>query len=261
MSDLSSGAPSGRRILIVGEPSLGGGLMRLVLGRLDYLVTCVATGAAAMQALLQDRFAVALVALELPDMAGIALARRLQHGACPGPRPGLVLFGSAWDQDATQRQCREAGLDAFLQKPISIARLVATVRRLTRRTGPDRPMESVMSNGAPPLDLDHLASFTEGDAQLERELCALFLATAALHVSDLSRALEQGRDWSATAHGLKGASAGIGARMLAGLAERAEHAGPSSQALRDIVAGLDEVRAFVEHRQQSDLRPSPDPPP
>jgi DNA-binding response OmpR family regulator len=248
MSRISFGLPVARRLLIVGEPGPGRDLVRTVLGRLDYLVTCVARGDAALQAGLRGRFALALVALKLPDMPAFALVRRLRQREDRAPRPALVMFGDAADPEAMRRQCREAGADAFLQKPIAIGRLVATVRLLTSRDAVDRATGAPMGLCAVPLDFDHLRGFTGGDEQLERELISLFLATATLYVAELQLALEQGRDWSASAHALKGASAGIGALELARLAEQVEHAPPSAQALRALVASLDTLRDFVGQR-------------
>jgi DNA-binding NarL/FixJ family response regulator len=46
--------------------------------------------------------------------------------------PRLLLFGDAWDREAVLQECRAAGLDGYLPKPVSIAKLVAAVRELTR---------------------------------------------------------------------------------------------------------------------------------
>src|SRR5690242_3349064 len=119
MSDHSRRANAVRRILIVGDPALSRSLMRMVLGGLDYLVTCAATAAEAAAALRHTRFALIMVALQLPDAPGVTYARRLREGeACTTP---ILLFGDAWDQDAILQDCRGAGIDGYLPKPISIA--------------------------------------------------------------------------------------------------------------------------------------------
>jgi CheY-like chemotaxis protein len=235
------GSPVTRRILIVGDLSLSRGLMRMVLSRLDYLVTCVASGEEAMQALRAGRFAVLMVALQLSDMPGVALVRRLRQARDAPRLPALLMFGSAWDQAEAERDCHAAGAAVLLPKPIAIGRLVATVHALSGRSEPDDGGTALL-----PLDPARLMELTEGDEQLERELTALYLSSAAIYVDELSLALEEGRDWSGTALALKGASAGIGATGLAELAERARQAPPSSRALGDILAGLDALRAFVD---------------
>ena len=67
-------------------------------------------------------------ALHLPDLSGLTLARRLR--ATPGPVGSMpiVLFGDAWDPGRILESCREARLDGYLPKPLSIGR--GLVRRM-----------------------------------------------------------------------------------------------------------------------------------
>jgi CheY-like chemotaxis protein/HPt (histidine-containing phosphotransfer) domain-containing protein len=243
-------SPTARRILIVGDLPLSRGLMKLVLGRLDYIVTCVGTASEAASALSHTDFALILLALKIPDMPGVALARHIAAAECQGERLPMIVFGDAWDQEAIQRECREAGVDAYLQKPISIGRLVATVRELTQRNAATE-RHPTMTDIHAPIDLTHFRSFTEGDAQLERELGSLYLSTAAVYLDEMCRAVEENRDWRSAAHALKGASANIGARDIAALAERSERDLPSDETLAQLRSSIDLVRAFFERRQRA----------
>jgi HPt (histidine-containing phosphotransfer) domain-containing protein len=102
----------------------------------------------------------------------------------------------------------------------------------------------------PLMDLVHLRSFTDGDAQLEQELGALYLATADLYLARMAAALEGGHggggDWSSAAHALKGASANLGARRVAALAAAAERAPAEPDRLAALRRAIEEVRAFFE---------------
>ena len=89
-----------RRLLIVGDPALSRGLMKMVLSRLGYVVTCVVTGQEALIALSHSSFALALIALHLPDLPGP------DPGAPPAPgTPApvgtmpIIMFGDAWDPE------------------------------------------------------------------------------------------------------------------------------------------------------------------
>jgi HPt (histidine-containing phosphotransfer) domain-containing protein len=107
------------------------------------------------------------------------------------------------------------------------------------------PEQGRSANAAvePVLDRDHLRGFTEGDPQLERELSALFLATAEMYLQQMQEALAGGRFWTAIAHALKGASANLGARRLAALALAAERAQPDRAQLQAIEQAVEEVRS------------------
>jgi DNA-binding response OmpR family regulator len=239
-------AVSGARgVLIVGDLPLSRGLMRMVLSRLDYVVACVATAREASAAIAGTRFALALVALRLPDMPGVAFARRLGSEAL-APRVPVLLFGDAWDRETVLRECREAGIDGYLQKPISIGRLVAAVRELTQRAFSAGERGPAMTQPEAPLDLQHLRSFTEGDEQLEHELATLYVSTASVYLEEMRRAVRAGGSWQRAAHALKGASANIGARDIAALAARSEREPPTDDLLEAIDASLGRIRAFFE---------------
>lgn len=247
------------RVLIVGDPALSRGLMRMVLSRLGYVVVCVAGAAEARAALAHTPFALALVALRLPDAAGPAFGRGLRQAAPADgvPAPRVLLFGDAWDQDAVLRECGASGLDGYLPKPISIARLVASVRELTRpifdpvRAGaPALPQDEPWSPARqpPPVDLTRLDDFTGGDDQIERELASLYLATAAQYLAAMRAALAAGTPWDRAAHSLKGASANLGAETVAALAAEAEKAAPAPELAARLDAALAQVRCFFDER-------------
>jgi DNA-binding response OmpR family regulator len=223
--------------------------MKLVLSRLDYVVICVGTGREATTALAHTRFALAVLALSIPDTSGIGLARRILSGAGPANRMPILVFGDAWDQEAVLRDCRDAGVDGYLQKPISIGRLVAAVRELTQGDAARNERNPIMTEVLPPIDLQHFRSFTEGDPQLERELGSLYLSTATAYLNEMRLAMRENRDWRSAAHALKGASANIGARDVAALAERSELGRLDDGTLAELDSSLATVRAFFAKRQ------------
>lgn len=243
MSEQAGKMNAARRILIVGDPALSRGLMKMVLTRLGYVVTCASGAAEAHAALSHTRFALVMVALQLPDLPGLTFARRFRE-TDPAGTP-VLLFGDAWDQEVVQQDCRAAGLDGYLPKPISIGRLVATVRELTSQALDQQHGGSAMPA---PIELAHFTSFTDGDEQLERELGSIYLATASTYLDEMRSALSKGEPWSRTVHSLKGASANIGANELAAIAKAVEHDTPSATALAQLEAALDEVRRFFAHR-------------
>jgi HPt (histidine-containing phosphotransfer) domain-containing protein len=110
------------------------------------------------------------------------------------------------------------------------------------------PRSDAIPATEPVLDVDHLASFTEGDVQLERELSALFLATAEMYLQGMQEALTAGRPWTSLAHALKGASGNLGARRLAALALAAERSEPDRAQLAALEHAVAQVRALFAER-------------
>ena len=100
----------------------------------------------------------------------------------------------------------------------------------------------------PAVDLPHLSGFTDGDLELERELAELYLSTADVYLDQLAASLDDPEAWRKAAHALKGASANLGARIVAERALAAEQQGPAASRLDLLRSAVDEVRTFFERR-------------
>ena len=94
--------------------------------------------------------------------------------------------------------------------------------------------------GEPPIDVAHLRLYTAGDADLEKEIAALFGESCASYLAGLENAASD-HDWKQAAHALKGASRGVGAFALGTLAEKAETMlGPRAAERPPILAAIRE---------------------
>lgn len=235
-----------RHLLIVGDPALSRGLMNMVLSRLGYDVTWVATARETAAAISGGRFALALIALHLPDLPGLTLARRIREAASSTGVMPIIIFGEAWDHERIADRCRDAGVAYYLPKPISIARLVSSIHDHIHRPHLGSGGLPAMAH-AHPFELERLNSFTDGDPQLGRELTTLYFSTADLYLEEMRVALSGvgAGSWSRAAHALKGASANIGAATVAKLAGDSEHTQPSVERLRGLQDAVAAARDFV----------------
>jgi HPt (histidine-containing phosphotransfer) domain-containing protein len=79
------------------------------------------------------------------------------------------------------------------------------------------------------LDLAHLARYTMGNRDLERELLRLFRTQIRAQVTGVAHARDapdpDGQDWRFATHTLKGVARSIGAWAIADTAEKLEHLG------------------------------------
>jgi HPt (histidine-containing phosphotransfer) domain-containing protein len=152
-----------------------------------------------------------LLDVAMPGTDGPAAAAAILALADPPPLVGLIAAGHSGEA----ARARAAGMLDALQKPVRRDALAASLDRLFREP-----------EGAPmPIDLDHLARYTAGDAELERELFALFTGNAETYLAELAQVSAAGGDdqtWHRAAHTLKGAARGIGAARVPALAETAE---------------------------------------
>ena len=98
-----------------------------------------------------------------------------------------------------------------------------------------------------PIDFEHLSRMTLGDASLEQEVLAMFVAQSTTLVSTLAA---MPVDASALAHTLKGSARAIGAFSVADAAARLEAAiargFDTSAALAELGETVAEARAAIE---------------
>ncbi len=114
---------AGRRVLVVDDNLLVRELFQSVLLAAGAQVSGVATLAEARAALAAEDFAAVVLDVSLPDGSGFALAEELRAAG----RSLRVIGASAHAGDAERAQARDAGMNAFLVKPVAPSELVAAV--------------------------------------------------------------------------------------------------------------------------------------
>jgi HPt (histidine-containing phosphotransfer) domain-containing protein len=104
-----------------------------------------------------------------------------------------------------------------------------------------------------PVDLDHLARYTGGDASINAEILQMFAGQSADLMTQLHAVLQTHdlEAWKLITHSLKGAARGIGAFALADAAAHAEPLSPSAdnlgtvQALQELKTQTENVQRFI----------------
>jgi DNA-binding response OmpR family regulator len=122
---VKDGTPA-RTVLVVDDEADFVTTYRRLLGREGFRVVGATTRAAALTALAEEPFAVAIVDLRLPDGDGLDVVRHAR--GMPVPPCAIVVTGFA-SKNARQAAHR-AGAAAFFAKPFEAAALTARVREL-----------------------------------------------------------------------------------------------------------------------------------
>jgi len=131
--------PHGARILVVDDdPGILHALSR-ILGRRHH-VTCVASGAAALEAAQRLRPDLAVVDIRLPEMTGFEVTRGLK--AALRDVDVILMTGNAEEPDDNLIQAIDEGAFYFIQKPFDRRVLLALVTRCLeqRRLREEREM-------------------------------------------------------------------------------------------------------------------------
>ncbi|HWI27645.1 MAG TPA: ATP-binding protein [Stellaceae bacterium] len=114
------------KILIAEDNGANRKILRRVLEMAGHQTVVVNDGEAALAVLDRDRFDLALMDINMPEMSGYEVTKlyRMEHLG-EGRLPIIALTADATSE--TERQCREAGMDAVLTKPAEPAQLLAAI--------------------------------------------------------------------------------------------------------------------------------------
>lgn len=111
-----------KRVLLVEDSEAGRTVSLRQLANLGLVADVALNGEEALEAAGRARYGVILLDLQLPDMSGTQVLRRLRANV--GSKDELpVIITTAGATDAEHRQCRELGANRILTKPIDIHEL------------------------------------------------------------------------------------------------------------------------------------------
>jgi DNA-binding response OmpR family regulator len=123
-------------ILIVEDEQSIASFVSLYLKNAGYGVRAVTTGSGALNAVATEMPALIILDLNLPDMDGVEICRRIRKGS---DVPILML--TARDEDVDKIIGLEVGADDYLTKPFNPRELVARVKSVLRRSTADRRID------------------------------------------------------------------------------------------------------------------------
>ncbi len=118
------------RLLIVEDDDIVADAITRGLGAANYAVLRVTSAEAALAALADEEFAMAVIDVGLPGADGLTLVRRLRNAG--KTLPTLILTARCTLTDKVK--ALDLGADDFLSKPFEAAELAARCRALMRRS-------------------------------------------------------------------------------------------------------------------------------
>jgi CheY-like chemotaxis protein/HPt (histidine-containing phosphotransfer) domain-containing protein len=237
-----------------------------LLAHAGYSADIASNGQMALEAMLASPYDVILMDCQMPQMDGFEATRRIRQAQREGRLAAtpyiLALTANATPQD--EADCREAGMDGFLTKPIDGSRLLATLRTLAERRGaaappplaasaaPEpAPIGDPVSATGPIFDLDGLVRRTLGHRTLAARILSTFATSSAADVVAIGAAVRGGdlAEARRLAHRLKGASGSASASIVHQCASALEVVAGAGDAPGTARAFADLERAVEDSRQ------------
>jgi len=262
------------RILVAEDTPESRELLIELLRHGGHTVAGVSNGREALDALEQKPYEVVFMDEEMPVVNGLDSTRAIrQRKYAHGKRP-IIIGMSGNTAESDERRCLEAGMDAFMPKPIRMPEVLAMLAVLSRRP-PETGSLSELAKIHPDSRADlaaHLERATGGNRKLLRSLIGNLLRDAPKRLSALRRALDRNdaEGLASAAHALKGSLGLFGADRAVGSARSLQTIGRSGdlegadrqlrtleeefRALQQRLAGLKRILSLARARRAAKRR-------
>jgi two-component system sensor histidine kinase RpfC len=212
-------------VLVAEDNRINQQVIERMLRSAGHTVTLVDDGGQALDALETDSFDVVLIDLNMPVMNGLDVVKLHRFATAEGESPPFIAL-TADATEETRRECEDAGMAAYLTKPVDMEQLLVLIDRVahtddalswSRHSSRVRP-PGTDTEAKPVLDGTHLDRLRQLDDQDDflGGLIRDFIADAEQLVEELEAAALHGdaaafRD---RAHALRSSAAHLGATAL-----------------------------------------------
>jgi signal transduction histidine kinase/DNA-binding response OmpR family regulator len=223
----------GTLVLVVDDHPVNRILLTRQVTVLGYASECATNGREAFAMWQTGRFRLVLTDCNMPEMDGYELSRSIRARERAGGKGGtLIIACTANALKGEAENCFAAGMNDYIAKPVELTGLLMKLQQWLPIPGEAEPRmrahRSPADDGAGvPIERSVLAEVSGGDAALEQQIFGQFAQNQSEDLVALEAAYGA-RDLPGVvrgSHRIKGASASIGARMLAQAAGRVEAAG------------------------------------
>ncbi len=253
------------RVLVAEDNPVNQKVALRMLEKLGYQVDVVGDGREALEALEHSPYAAVLMDVQMPEMDGYeATAEIRRREGEELHTPVIAMTANAMQGD--REKVLEAGMDDYVPKPVKSEELDAVLKRWLRKEVEEEPRkpnvdaQPVMpeedanrEDSEDPLDRATLEGLRElGGSELITELGEAFSSVTPPQLANLRVAVEGG-DAEAVeriAHTLKGSSANMGARRMAGICEELQKPKVSTD-LAEALELLDRLEVEFERVQRA----------
>jgi CheY-like chemotaxis protein/HPt (histidine-containing phosphotransfer) domain-containing protein len=229
---------TGRRVLLAEDNEFNRTLVERALRTLECQVDVAASGREAVRKFRNNAYDLILMDCHMPDVDGLEATRQIRASEGAHHRVPIIAV-TAGNVPGAREDCLLAGMDDFIAKPFSLAKLRRRVSHWLSASAasPGRPAlselppqppqdQSAGEGSATSIDLSRLHELASeaGSPRIVEELSLIFVQDMERRLESLREAIAIGSDRSLLAllHSIKGACGNFGAIRMAALAEQME---------------------------------------
>ncbi len=248
------------RVLIVDDDDINRRVASAMLERLGHDHSAVASANDAIRLLEVSQasdsgqpFTHVLIDRHMPTLDGLEATKRLV--ASLGEKAPTIIGMSASSLGEDQHSCLEAGMSAYLSKPLSLGALAAALKGQWQHSSPSVGEEGLSPVNLPWIDmsrLDDFAAFDDEEGSLRKEVLSDFLRVQEAHLRRIRDTLATPNaspaSMSKAIHALIGAAENVGARRLG---QRCAELEMQAAAGKFLHADLLVLTTLVEHTRDA----------
>lgn len=211
------------RVLLAEDNAVNQEYVAVLLRKRMHEVVCAGNGREALAAFDRRPFDVILMDVEMPEVDGLQATIAIRQREATSGRRIPIIAMTAHAMDSHRRMCVEAGMDAYVTKPVRSEELFEAVESLTipsDRGAPAQGSSPPIEAGACPaneaVDVRELLHRVGGDEESMHRIVTVFLENCPKMLSEIGQAIAASEydRLIRSAHALKG-SIGIFGRKSA----------------------------------------------
>jgi len=263
------------RILLCDDNVINQKVALRLLQQMGYRADQAVNGVEALAALDRQPYDLIFMDLMMPEMGGLEatqVIRQRQSQAEKLPnykKPIIIVAMTASAMQGDREKCLDAGMDDYLAKPVRPEDIRTIVERWGTKASqtaapptatpaslasPPAPGSPDLPKDTPPVDMERLLDFTDGNVDNLRELVTLYVNQTETQLNQLGAAVKasDAQEVRRLAHSCAGASATCGMRRIVPLLRELEHQGMeeklanATELWRAAETEFGSIRAFLE---------------
>jgi CheY-like chemotaxis protein len=138
----ASGRASQGRVLVVEDNAVNQRLAMRFVEKLGYVAELAENGRQAVDLVLSSEYLLVLMDCQMPVMDGFAAAEEIRRRETGRYTPIIAVTARAMKED--EQRCVAAGMDAYITKPLDLARLAESIHQWSE----SRPIQTSVSGAA-----------------------------------------------------------------------------------------------------------------
>jgi two-component system, sensor histidine kinase RpfC len=221
LSDYYAARDANRRryhVLVAEDNPTNQRVIQGILERAGHHVRLVANGEEALDVLEHERFDVIVMDLNMPELGGLDAVRTYRFIDPKGAQVPVIMVSADVTPEA-MKECREAGVDAFLPKPVEARRLLDEIVTLLAKRDEAAAVASRQDDAEMPVlntrtlaDLEMIGS----GSRFMTELVNGFIQDGEVLLNQMEDAINAGNyeDFKDLVHAMKGSAVTLGAERL-----------------------------------------------